>query len=113
MSSTRLTGPGIIFVFVSVVVGQYIGKILNANFYAKLGGADIGDAALMMHGFLLGCVYVPLIAGSFGATVSLLGWLAITRQTQRTLKQGFDAIAIVFVATVIASLLWFAFNYFF
>jgi len=113
MSSRRLIGPLIIVVFISVAVGEYVGEILNADFYVRYSGIDVGDAALMAHGFLLGCVYVPLIAGSFGAMVSLLGWLAITRQAQKTLRQGFATMAVVFVVTVVVSLLWFAFNFFF
>jgi len=113
MTDKKLIGLEIIVVCTSVVAAQYIGNILSANFYARYSAVDIGDAALMMHGFLLGCIYLPLIAGGIGGIISILGWFAITKQTHRTLKGGFAVMVVVFIAAAIGSLLWFALTYFF
>jgi hypothetical protein len=113
MDSKQLIGPGVIIAFISLVVGEYTGRVLRANFYARYSGIDMGDAALMMYGFLLICMYVPLIAGGFGAMLFLLSWLLIVRKTQISVKQGCITTVIGFITTAGASLLWAAFKYFF
>jgi len=92
-----------IVMIVSIVISQYMGKLIVENLYARYDPPD--DARAMMIGFTVACIYIPLIAGGIGVITFLTVWLIMKKQIHISLKAAIVMATAMFAATAASSLL--------